>query len=217
MLSSSAGSLILFPDLHCLQSPSAPVGFNQEGEKILGLGDLLGRRTGMRNSDKKEGQEMGKDFIRHASCMSNAVWRSLWWIPAPHHSLNEVSKLNQLCSLYLTCQTCSSGQEDQDGGGPHQQDNTCGGQHPGTTLSVSFPGPSALASISSQQKVCFKILRKDSTALHLNEHCILNHARVKFTSCESTVKAKSRPPRRESDLKWNQLLGVFVQPERGGM
>lgn len=149
MLYSSAGSLKPFPDLCCLKSPSAPVGCNQQGQKWLGLGHLLGRRTGMRNSDKKEGQEMGKGFIRHASCVSNAVWRSLWCIPVPHHSLNEVNKPNQLCSLYLTCQTCSCGQEDQDWGGPHQQDNTCVGQHPGTTLSVTFPGPSALASLTS--------------------------------------------------------------------
>lgn len=154
--------------------PICPCGMQQRGEKLLELGDLLGRRTGMRNSDKKEGQEMGKGFIRHESCMSNAVWRSLWYIPVPHHSLNEVNKPNQLCSLYLTCQTCSSVQEDQDWGGYHQQHNTCVGQHPGTTLSVSFPGPSALASITSQQKVCSKILRKDSTALHLNDTTSLN-------------------------------------------
>lgn len=146
MLYSSAGSLKPFPDLCCLHSPSAPVGYNQQGQKWLGLGHLLGRRTGMRNSDKKEGQELGKDFIRHASCVSNAVWRSLRCIPVPHHSLNEVNKPNQLCSLYLTCQTCSCGQEDQVWGGPHQQDNTCVGQHPGTTLSVLFPVPSALTS-----------------------------------------------------------------------
>lgn len=146
MLYSSAGSLKPFPDLCCLHSPSAPVGYNQQGQKWLGLGHLLGRRTGMRNSDKKEGQELGKGFIRHASCVSNAVWRSLWCIPVPHHSLNEVNKPNQLCSLYLTCQTCSCGQEDQAWDGPHQQDNTCVGQHPGTTLSVLFPVPSELTS-----------------------------------------------------------------------
>lgn len=72
-------------------------------------------------------------------------------IPVPHHSLNEVNKLNQLCSLYLKCQNCSCGQEDQDWGGPHQQDNTCVGQHPGSTLSVPFSGPTALADITSQQ------------------------------------------------------------------
>lgn len=53
--------------------------------------------------------------------------------------------------------------------------------------------------------------------LHLNEDCILEHARVKFASCGSTVKAKSGPPRLETDwkLEWNQLLCAIAQPKRG--
>lgn len=133
MLYFSAGSLIPFPDLCCLQSPSAPVGCNQEGEKWLGLGDLLGRRTGMRSSDKKEGQEMGKVFIRHASCVSNAVWRSLWCIPVLHHSLNDVNKPNQLCLLHLTCQTCSWS------GGPGLGWSSPAKQHPCGTAPCQHP------------------------------------------------------------------------------
>lgn len=155
MLYTSACSFIPVPSpgFRCLRSPSAPVGRDQRGEKCLGR--LLGRRVGVRNSDEKGGQEMGKGFIRHASCVSSAVWRSLWFIPvSDNHSLNQDNQPNRLSSPYHTCQTCSCGQEDQGWGASHQQDNTWMGwiEHPGTTLSVPLPGPPALASTTSYQK-----------------------------------------------------------------
>lgn len=201
MLYSSTGSLILFPDLCCLQSPSAPVGCHQEGEKWLGLGDLLGRRTGIKDSDKKEGQEMGKGFIRHASWVSNAVWRSLWFIPAPDHSLNEVNKPNQLCSLHLTCQTCSSGQEDQDWGwsSPARQ-HLCGTAfwyHPVSVLFQSFCiGIHHFPTERFPQNVKE---REHSSLFKWTLHPWL--CKDKFASCEPAIKAKSRPPRLESEVK----------------
>jgi len=60
------------------------------------------------------------------------------------------------------------------------------------------------------------VLRTEKKSLHLNEDCILKHTRLKFTSCGSTVKAKSEPPRLETDwkLKWNQLLCEFIETRR---
>lgn len=135
----------------CLQSPSAPVGRDQWREKRLGSGCFTGRRVGMRNSDEN-GKKWEKGFTRHASCVSGAVWRSLWGIPVPdHHSLHQDNKPNRLSLPYHMCQTCFCSKEDQGWGAPHQQDNSWIRQieHPGTTLSVPFPGLCVLASTTS--------------------------------------------------------------------
>lgn len=102
-LYTSTISRLLLPAKHI-----CPVGRDQRGGKWLGVGHLFGRRVGVRNSDGKGGQEMGKGFIRQVSCVSGAVWRSLWCIPDPdHRNQNQDNQLHRLSLPYHTCQTCS--------------------------------------------------------------------------------------------------------------